>query len=277
MSVVTSEELHAAQSAIGRSETRVQLLDAESLTRFGLAIGCGAGRHAPPVLGHWSWFVPHHEDRELGADGHPERGGFLPHFSALPRRMFAASGIRFLAPLSTGEHAEALTRIIDVRHKAGRSGDLVFVEVERKVLQDGEPRLVENQTIVYREEGAAVALPDPAIDAEEMPEGGELWHPGKVNLFRFSAVTFNAHRIHYDQTYAADVERYPALIVHGPFIAARLAELAARRGPLAGFQFRAQAPCFVDQPIRLAPHGADEFHAIRCDGTVATIAKALYR
>jgi 3-methylfumaryl-CoA hydratase len=96
-------------------------------------------------------------------------------------------------------------------------------------------------------------------------------------LFRFSAVTFNGHRIHYDLPYATGVEGYPSLVVHGPFIASRLAEMARQQGDLGTFEFRAQSPCFVDQPIRLARAGDGTFQALRCDGAVATIVKATYR
>ena len=116
-------------------------------------------------------------------------------------------------------------------------------------------------------------MPVPA----DTPIEGEIWEPTSTHLFRFSAVTFNGHRIHYDQPYATGVEGYPALVVHGPFIAAKLAGLAERRGPLAGFSFRAQAPIFLGQPIRLRDDGAGEVSAIRCDGAVSTLAKVSYR
>ena len=133
--------------------------------------------------------------------------------------------------------------------------------------------------LVYRGEGdgTPLPLPTPTADAAQAPGGGEVWTPGTVNLFRFSSVTFNGHRIHYDLPYATLVEGYPSLVVHGPFIAAKLGELARQQGTLASFEFRAQSPCFVDQPIRLLRSDTTTFQALRCDGQIATVVKATYR
>ena len=279
MSGLTDAELADAQAAIGRTATRLQRLDPESLRRFSVAVGGDADRAAPTPLAHWAWFLDAVPDAGIGEDGHPTRGGFLPAVPGLPRRMFAATLIRFEAPLLLDEIAEAAMRIADVRHKRGRTGDLLFVEIERTISQAGTIRIVEQQTVVYRAGGddAAPALPIAADDAAVVPATGALWQPTPFHLFRFSAATFNGHRIHYDLPYATAVEGYPALIVHGPFAAAKLAELAARDGPLASFAFRAQAPLFVNQPVRLVAAGEGEFHAVRCDGATATIAKATYR
>jgi 3-methylfumaryl-CoA hydratase len=132
-------------------------------------------------------------------------------------------------------------------------------------------RVSEIQTFVYREDGAPTLAPLPEPDAEI----GEVWRPDEVNLFRFSAATFNSHRIHYDAPYAAEVEGYPGLVVHGPFTAAKLAAYAGRRGNLASFAFRAQSPLFVRQPVRLQADD-DEVRAIRCDGAVAMSAKVTF-
>ncbi len=233
-----------------------------------------------PVLAHWAWFLPAPQDSEIGEDGHPKRGGFLPALESLPRRMFASTAISFDAPLTLDAQAEMTQRIASVNHKSGRSGDLVFVDVERIIAQEGQARVTEMQTLVYRGAGDAgpAPLPEPESHASDAPEGGEVWTPGTVNLFRFSSVTFNGHRIHYDLPYAKGVEGYPALIVHGPFIASKIAELAARGGELASLKFRAQSPCFVDQPIRLGPADeSGEFQALRCDGAVATAVSVEYR
>ncbi|WP_157215417.1 hypothetical protein [Flavisphingomonas formosensis] len=278
--MISEAQLAEWRGAIGRSFTRTQLLDTESLRRFSVAIG-GDGKveEAQPPLGHWAWFLETSADAEIGADGHPRRGAFLPDIPELPRRMFASTAIRFEAPLLLDAPAEAETRIGDMRHKAGRSGDLLFVDVDRILTQQGAVRVSERQTLVYRAEAGEVApltMPVEAEDARAVPAGGELWEPGPVNLFRFSAVTFNGHRIHYDAPYATGVEGYPALVVHGPFSAAKLAALAARQGPLASFEFRAQAPLFAGQPVRLVRTEAGEFHALRCDGATAMVAKAGY-
>lgn len=253
------------RSAIGRSETRTEVLVAEPLRRFALALG---SKHhladAPPPLGHWAFFLPQPADGEIGVDGHPRRGGFLPDIT-LPRRMYAASRMEFAAPLRLEQPAELTTTIADVSHKAGRTGDLIFVDVERVVTQNGEMCVSETQSYVYRHEGEPVPLPQPARDEPQ----GERWMPTEVNLFRFSAATFNGHRIHYDLPYATRVEGYPALVVHGPFTAARLAGLAMRDGPLVTFAFRAMAPLFLGQPIYLRAAGTGAVEAVRCDGAVA--------
>jgi 3-methylfumaryl-CoA hydratase len=261
------------QAAVGREETSKQHLDAESLRRYALAVGSdGEVERVQPPLAHWAFFLPEPSDDMIGTDGHPRRGGFLPAIT-LPRRMFAASDITFGAPLLIGQKAEQTSRIVSVAPKSGRSGDLVFVEVERTIIQFDLMRISERQSYVYRGDGDPVALPDPADPSPE----GEVWFPEEVNLFRFSAATFNGHRIHYDRPYATDVEGYPSLVVHGPFTAARLTEFAARTGELASFSFRAQSPLFLGQPIRLQRIGDDEVRAIRCDGATAMAAKVTYR
>ncbi len=271
MSEIAPEALADWAASVGRTETQVQRLEVESLRRFALAAGDDPDveRRSPP-LAHWAFFLPSPADDGIGEDGHPRRGGFLPAIT-LPRRMFASAEIRFEAPLLLGEEAELTSAVAAVTHKSGRSGELVFVEVDRLIAQAGTPRVRERQHYVYRQDGAPAPLPVPA----HLPDG-EVWQPEAVNLFRFSAATFNGHRIHYDLPYARDVEGYPALVVHGPFTATRLAGLAARHGALAAFSFRAQAPLFLGQPIVLEG-GPEEFNAIRCDGAVAMTANASYR
>jgi 3-methylfumaryl-CoA hydratase len=222
---------------------------------------------SPPPLMHWSFFLPVVAPCELGADGHPKRGGFMPPIT-LPRRMFAAADIVFEGGLCLGEAAVLTSTIANVSRKSGKSGDLVFVEVERVLSQADRVRVRERQTIVYREAGAAT----PAVREGHGVEGAESWRPTTTDLFRFSAVTFNAHRIHYDLPYARDEEGYPGLVVQGPFIAAKLFDLARRLSgrDLARFSFRAQAPTFAEQLLYLARGEAEgEVKAIRCDGVTA--------
>lgn len=261
-----------AAAAIGRTMREDAVLEAGALARLAVAIGAAADH--VPALAHWAWFLDLPADDAIGADGHPRRGGFLPALPHLPRRMFAAADIVFDAPLAIGAPATLETRIADVRETQGRSGTLAFVTVARTLSQAGEACVRETRTLVYRGDGAPTPLP------AETGAGG--WRPDPVALFRFSAATFNAHRIHYDAAYAREVEGYPALVVHGPFTAMRLAEMAAARGALAAFSFRAQAPLFVDQPVTLraaeeagdgAGHGG-AFEAVRCDGAVAMAARA---
>lgn len=273
--VIGPEQIDAWRSHVGRKDVRRQRLDVESLRRFAAAQGASLDVEAePPPLAHWAWFLEVAAPHELGPDGHPRRGGFLPPVT-LPRRMFAAASMSFSTPLVLDEAAELTLTIADVRHRSGRTGDLVFVEVDRVITQQGAERLFERQTIVYRDEGEPTAPVEPT----DLPphRNAEVWTPGPVDLFRFSAVTFNAHRIHYDAPYAAREEGYPGLVVHGPFTAAKLFAFArARTGrPIRRFDFRASAPLFAGQPVYLAP-GADpgEVQAIRCDGAVAMSARA---
>lgn len=257
------------QSWVGRSETRTEMLCAESLRRFAAALGEDLDvERMPPSLAHWAFFLPVVAPDELGHDGHPKRGGFLPPVT-LPRRMFAAADMVFHAPLRLGEPATRTSRIDAVTHKAGRSGDLLLVDLVHDIAQGGAPRVTERQTIVYRDAGA----PTPPVVAADLPgEPGDIaWQPRGVDLFRFSAVTFNSHRIHYDLPYATGEEGYPALVVHGPFTAARLFAFALRAGVTPrGFTFRALAPLFADQPVRLRRGDAPgTVVAIRCDGAIA--------
>ena len=277
MSMIDPAALDGWKSAVGRTETRNERLEFESLRRYALAVGSDPAieRQLPP-LAHWAFFLPQAEDGEIGEDGHPKRGGFLPSIT-LPRRMFAAADIVFEAPMALGDHAEMVSTIAEVNHKSGKSGDLVFVEVDRVISQGGKVRVRERQSYVYRGMGDPASMP---VATETAPTneglGEEIWHPGPVNLFRFSAVTFNSHRIHYDLPYTQQQEGYPALVVHGPFTAARLAGFAQRGGALARFTFRAQAPLFLGQPIRLQ-HGEGEVRATRCDGATAMIAEVRYK
>lgn len=262
---------------IGRSEIRRQRLDVETARRFAAAIGADLDvEHKAPPLVHWAFFLEVVGPGEIGADGHPRRGlGIMPNVT-LPRRMFAAAAMRFAEPLTLGRDAELTLTVADVKHRTGKTGELVFVEVDRVLTQDGRERLTERQTIVYRGAGEATAAVQPA----DLPgrAGEEIWRPSPVDLFRFSAVTFNSHRIHYDQAYVRGEEGYPDLVVHGPFTAVKLAMLAARDCPgksMKTFSFRAMSPLFVSQPVRLASgEAAGEVEATRCDGAVAMAASA---
>ncbi|MFL9903043.1 MaoC family dehydratase N-terminal domain-containing protein [Paraburkholderia fungorum] len=204
-----------------------------------------------PPLWHWLYFLPIAPMSEVGPDGHPKRGGFLPPVP-LPRRMWAGGRLTFHAPLKVGEHAKRTSTIANIEDKTGRSGRLVFVTVQHAIEAGGELKLEEEHDIVYRDapqEGARP--PQPALAPE-----GETWRrtidADAVMLFRYSALTFNGHRIHYDYPYVTEVEGYPGLIVHGPLIATLLVDLVRREQPnatLQSFAFKALRPTFAGQPF----------------------------
>jgi len=206
---------------------------------------------AIPPLAHWLHFLPVHRQSEVGADGHAVRGEFLPPVP-LPRRMWAGSRLAFLRPVAIGEAIRRVSHIAAVNVKEGRSGPLVFVTVRHEVSGRDGLAITDEHDIVYRSAtGAAVAPPVPA-------PAGEAWsrqvHPDPVLLFRYSAATFNGHRIHYDQPYATRVEGYPGLVVHGPLVATLLVDLLRRHRPgvdLATFSFRALRPLFDTAPFAL--------------------------
>lgn len=215
----------------------------------------GTGGKLPPL---WQWFyflatVPQHR---LSPDGHPERGGFLPPVP-LPRRMFAGARMQFLKPLELGRPAIRTGIIRNVTTKEGRSGRLTFVTVGYEFHQDGALCIAEEQDIVYREAGEPVPAPIPVAAAPE-PDG--VWtrdlEADSRLLFRFSALTFNAHRIHYDRPYAMSEEGYPGLIVHGPLTAVLLARLVSQNTDrrITAFRFRGKAPLFDLHPFRLVGH-----------------------
>ena len=271
--IVQATDVESWRSHIGRTKRQQQMIDAEVLRRFAAATGASLNvEQSEPPLAHWAYFLDAVPPDRLGDDGHPLRGDFLPAIP-LPRRMFAAASIRFERPLAVGQPAECVSTIGDVTHKPGKSGDLVFVEVDRAVSQAGSLCIAERQTIVYRQAGARVPAVIASADGGDV---GTLWQPGPVDLFRFSAVTFNAHRIHYDQLYACETEGYPDLVVHGPFTATKLFAFARERAeaPIRSFSFRAMVPLFVGQPVRLTEgEEPGSVVAVRCDGMAAMKAK----
>ncbi len=204
-----------------------------------------------PPLWHWLYFLPIAPLSDVGPDGHPKRGGFLPPVP-LPRRMWAGGRLTFHAPLKVGEHARRTSTIANIEDKTGRSGRLVFVTVQHAIEADGELKLEEEHDIVYRDAPQEGARPPQAALAPE----GETWRrtidADAVMLFRYSALTFNGHRIHYDYPYVTEVEGYPGLIVHGPLIATLLVDLVRREQPDAvvqSFAFKALRPTFAGQPF----------------------------
>lgn len=213
----------------------------------------GSADDVLPPLSHWLFFLPRDRQYEIGPDGHPRRGGFLPPVP-LPRRMWAGGRIDFLAPLQVGQRVTRISAIGDISTKSGRSGALVFVKVRHEIGCNGAVALVEQQDIVYRGAPApgTPALATPPARCDE--QFSRTISPDPVLLFRYSALTFNGHRIHYDRDYACKVEGYPGLVVHGPLIATLLVDLLRRHLPqarLVSFTFRAASPLFDTAPFDL--------------------------
>jgi 3-methylfumaryl-CoA hydratase len=198
---------------------------------------------------HWAYFLDTAPSKELGPDGHPRRGGFMPPVP-LPRRMWAGSRLEFLAPLSLGESAKRVSRILSVEEKSGRSGRLCFVAVEHEIHGASGVAIREQQDIVYRD--VATGGAPPVQPAPNDAQWTREWVFDAPRLFRYSAITFNSHRIHYDREYVTTEEGYPGLVVHGPLLATLMLELVRERQPghaVRRFEFRAIAPVFDAQRI----------------------------
>jgi 3-methylfumaryl-CoA hydratase len=268
------------QGWIGREMVQHDVLTASLLQRFRATIDSAeAGETAAQGI-HWCLCLPDAPTAALDVDGHPKRGGFLPPIP-LPRRMWASSAVEFHAPINAGANIERRSVIADVAEKQGGSGPLFFVSVDHETRAEGLLAVSERQTLVYRE--ASTAPPAPLESGE--PDLAEWqWHdslmPSAPLLFRYSALTFNSHRIHYDLPYAMDVERYRGLVVHGPLMATLLLDLAARKlgaNALASFSFRGQSPAIAGEALHLVGKveaGAITLAALGSDGRTVMSAQA---
>ena len=240
---------------IGRTERRVDRVTATPIAALSATLDRDdpqprAGTAVPP-LWHWLYFTPLTPQHDVGPDGHAKRGGFLPPVP-LPRRMWAGGRFTFEHPIVVGDEIVRTSRIADVTVKEGRSGTLVFVEVEHEIADSTGVAIRETQDIVYRDapkRGHALPAPTPAPTHATYTR--EIV-PDPVFLFRYSALTFNGHRIHYDRSYVTDVEGYPGLIVHGPLIATLLLDNLRRyvlNANVRRFAFRAVRPLFDLDPF----------------------------
>lgn len=253
---MTEVDIARLRRWIGREERKTDVVTVGLADRFRATLGAGAVApgEALPLAIHWCLAPAAVPPEEIGGDGHPARGGFLPPVP-LPRRMWAGGELSFHRPLGVGDTVERLSRIADVTEKAGRSGRLVFVTVEHRISTDAGLAVSERQDLVYREAQA------PAATSASGPAGQAAPRPADVSvtidatttlLFRYSALTFNGHRIHYDRDYARDVEGYPGLVVHGPLQATLLVNLAARINdgrPPRVFSYRGVTPLFDGAPF----------------------------
>lgn len=252
---------------IGRTETLTDLIDAgkaRALSATLAGLSPPAPTDALPPLWHWMYFWTASPASQIGPDGHPARGGFLPPVT-LPRRMWAGSRVSFLAPLPIGANASRTSTIKAVTVKQGKSGPLVFVTVEHEIACHGSPVIREEHDIVYREPPQAGEAVAPAKAAPTDAQWTTQVVPDPVLLFRYSALTFNGHRIHYDRSYVTGVEGYPGLIVHGPLIATLLIGLIGRELPdrvIRSFAFRAVSPLFDTEPFSVHGRLAADGHAV---------------
>lgn len=257
---------------VGRTEVRSDILTPSLVERFRATIDSDVPDDPAPQGVHWLTCIPDAPTAELGEDGHPLRSddSFFPPIP-LPRRMWASSKVEFVAPIEAGASILRRSTIASVAEKTGSTGSLAFVDVSHETLANGTLAIRETQTLVYREaatpdrssraqsrDGSALQSVSTTLDANGVDLGNWPIHrtlvPSEALLFRFSALTFNTHRIHYDLPYARDVEAYRGLVVHGPLMASLLLDLVARElgaNRLKRFAFRAQSPAFAGEPLHL--------------------------
>jgi 3-methylfumaryl-CoA hydratase len=256
---------------IGKAEQVNDMVTATPYAALAATLDRSPERPAPgtplPPLWHWLYFLPLHRQSEIGPDGHALRGGFLPPVP-LPRRMWAGSQFDFHAPLAVGDAITRTSTIADVTEKSGRTGRLVFVKVRHEVRRTGESKvaLTEFHDIVYREAAKADDVaPAPKL-APTASTWERRWIPDDVLLFRYSALTFNGHRIHYDRRYVTETEGYPGLIVHGPLIATLLLDLLRRERPdatVTHYEFRAVRPLFDLHPFSVCGEPEQDGSTVR--------------
>jgi 3-methylfumaryl-CoA hydratase len=230
---------------IGRTESVEDIVTAWPLSALAATLDREPPADIVPPLWHWLYFLPTHPQGELGPDGHGKRGKFLPPVE-LPRRMWAGGRVEFHDGLRVGDRARRISRIASVQEKQGRTGPLVFVVVRHEIHTQRGLALSEEHDIVYRDHPQAGDVA-PAQTAPDAAEWERTIHPDDVLLFRYSALTFNGHRIHYDRRYCTEVEHYPGLVVHGPLVATLLLGLVP--GPVSKFSFRAVSPLFDTEPF----------------------------
>lgn len=268
---------------IGKAQLQSDMLTPALLARFCATLDSAEDGEAAAQGIHWCLCTPQSATAELGEDGHPRKGSFLPPIP-LPRRMWAASKVEFHAPLRAGDMIARRSAVAGIVQKSGVSGSLIFVDIDHETHANGALAVSERQTLVYRE---AATAPAPAAtgDAETAFTLSEWdWHrriiPSESLLFRYSALTFNSHRIHYDQPYAKGVEYYRGLVVHGPLTATLMLDLAARNigsNQIRQFRFRGQSPTFAGEALNLVGRVKEDaiwLAALGDDGRIIMSAEA---
>jgi 3-methylfumaryl-CoA hydratase len=264
---------------IGRETSRTETVTQRQVDGLAATLaGTLAPGAVPPGL-HWCLVPDLADPQDLGRDGHPKRGMFMPDLPGLPRRMWAGGELAFNAPLQMGDTVTRTGKIADISFKTGSTGPLGFVTVQNVYSVGGEKRITERQDIVYREDPrpGQAALP---TAVEDWPQA-ERWQitPDLVLLFRYSALTFNGHRIHYDQPYATGIEGYAGLVVHGPLQAIWMLNLATSLfGHLpASFRYRGLSPLIAGSPVAIEARPSPDGLALRvrrADGVVTMQATA---
>jgi 3-methylfumaryl-CoA hydratase len=278
-------------SWVGREERATDVLGAGPAHLLAASLdrrrtGFAAGDELPPVW-HWLYFLQAVRTADVGHDGHPPKGGFLPPVP-LPRRMRAGGQFEFHRPLRIGERAQRCSRILSVEEKRGGSGQLVFVRVQHEITVDGSLAVVEQESLVYRDApppGSTRAAPPRVASAGVVEPHERRFQTNEVLLFRYSALTFNCHRIHYDRNYAVETEGYPDLVVQGPLIALMMLEHMHSQRPasaLGNFSYRAVAPVFCGEDVAIGELGDSEAGVFRIKarnsrGVDAVVGEAQYR
>lgn len=255
------------RSHIGRSRTVLDSMAPETAAKLATALAAPEPGAALPPLWHWAYFNRAAPEADQGPDYHERTGLFLPA-PPFARRMWAAGAVTCRAPLLQGEAAERRSVILDVKFRRGRSGAMCFVTIGHDITQRGRVCVEEEQVVVYRDRGAAERAP--RAHGDPVPEGHFLHSPSQ--LFFYSALTHNGHRIHWDRDYCRDVEGYPDLVVHAPLMATELCAAMREGAQALRFSFRAEAPVFASTPVRIEPgeKGAQrEGRMIRADGVVS--------
>jgi 3-methylfumaryl-CoA hydratase len=255
-------DLKELRDSIGREERGSVELDLASVRRMAAMLDREAplcAGNALPCLWHWIFAAPAARARDLGEDGHALTGSFLPRIP-LPRRLWAGSRLQFKAPIRIGDSIVRRSSIVDVRAKEGRSGPLVFVTLRHEISVGDTLAIDEEQDLVYRDHSPASAPSGARAPLDVIPQFSREVVPDPVLLFRYSALTFNSHRIHYDRRYAVEEEGYPGLVVHAPLTATLLLDLLSRErkdAQVESLHFQAIQPLFDLQPFSLHGHLAD--------------------
>jgi 3-methylfumaryl-CoA hydratase len=274
---------------LGQSRITHDSMPAETLQRYAATMdrdprAVTPGQQLPPCA-HWFYFSPLEATSKLADDGHPPKGEFLPD-AGLPRRMWAGGLVKFTAPLHAGILASKTSTVTSITPKQGSTGSLCFVTVTHQVHSEGKLCIDEEQHIVYRNAPPAAQPPRRVKCFDKPVDWSEEWTPSAVQLFRFSAITFNAHRIHYDADYCRNIEGYPDLVVHGPLLVHKMLDAFVHRDPQARItliDYRAVGPVYLGETVQVLQAavsenepGTADLYIIGSEGYIAMQARIEY-